>query len=43
MAMYCFNNHGWAPSKFLALPERERLFISLTMLEEIKSRDKKVR
>ena len=38
-----FNNRGWAPAKFRALPEREGLFISLTMLEEIKGRDKKVR
>ena len=39
-AQYCFNNHGWAPSKFAALPFRERLLIAEFMLREIKSREK---
>ena len=37
-AYYCFVNFGWPPSKYEALPYRERLLISKFIQKEIRSR-----
>ena len=37
-AYYCFVNHGWPPSKYSALPYRERALIAEFIHKEIKSR-----
>ena len=40
MAYYMFVNHGWAPSKYIELPQRERALLVLFALREIKDREK---
>lgn len=40
VAYYCFINLGWPPSKYAALPYRERLLIAEFVDREIKSRKK---
>lgn len=40
VAYYCFVNLGWPPSKYAALPYRERLLISEFVDREIKARKK---
>lgn len=40
VAYYCFVNLGWPPSKYAALPYRERLLIAEFVDREIKSRKK---
>lgn len=39
-AYYCFVNLGWPPSKFDALPYRERRLVQLFVLRELNSRKK---
>lgn len=39
MAYYCFVNLGWPPSKYLALPYRERALIAEMVAREVKARD----
>lgn len=39
-AMYCFYNHGWAPSYYLSLPFRERILIACMAEYEIENRPK---
>lgn len=40
VAYYCFINLGWPPSKYAALPLRERLLIAQFVRREIESRRK---
>ena len=40
VAYYCFVNLGWPPSKYAALPYRERILVALFAEREIKSREK---
>lgn len=40
VVMYCFLNHGWAPSKYLKLPLRERIIIACIAEYEIEHRPK---
>lgn len=40
IAYYCFVNLGWPPSKYAALPYRERLLIAEFVDREIKARKK---
>ena len=37
-AYYCFVNHGWPPSKYEALPYRERVLVSVMIEKEMRSR-----
>lgn len=39
-AYYCFVNLGWPPSKYEALPYRERFLISRFIQREIRAREK---
>ena len=39
-AYYCFVNLGWPPSKYEALPYRERVLIAQFIHKEIQSRKK---
>ena len=43
VAYYCFINLGWEPSKYAAMPYRERLLISKFVEKELESRQKEVR
>ena len=38
VAMYCFYNHGWAPSKYIKLPLKERILIAVMAEFEIENR-----
>lgn len=40
MAYYMFVNHGWPPSKYDALSEREKVLVSIFARKEIESREK---
>lgn len=40
VAYYCFVNLGWPPSKYEALPYRERLLVAAMVCKEINSRPK---
>ena len=40
-AYYCFVNFGWPPSKYEALPLRERVLLSQFIHKELASRPKK--
>lgn len=40
VAYYCFVNLGWPPSKYAALPYRERLLVAEFVDREIKARKK---
>ena len=40
IAYYCFVNLGWPPSKYEALPYRERLLVAAMVCKEINSRPK---
>ena len=41
VAYYCFVNLGWPPSKYAALPYRERVLIAQFVMKETKSREKR--
>lgn len=41
IAYYCFVNLGWPPSKYAALPYRERVLVAQFAKREIDSRPKK--
>lgn len=40
MAYYCFVNLGWPPSKYAALPYRERVLVAEMVKKELASRPK---
>lgn len=40
MAYYCLHKFHWPPSKFLALPNRERAFITAAVMLRIKTEKK---
>ena len=40
-AYYCFVNFGWPPSKYEALPLREKVLISQFIHKELQSRKKR--
>lgn len=39
-AYYCFTNLGWPPSRFDALPRREKILVSLFVLKDLEERKK---
>ena len=40
IAYYCFVNLGWPPSKYTALPYRERVLIAEFVAKEVNERKK---
>jgi hypothetical protein len=40
IAYYCFVNHGWTPSTYAELPDREKVLVALFIKKEAEEREK---